>query len=132
MSRIGGQSPDAYGLSLTVKVPAATETNPVHDSYPLVYDDTEPYAAAIATDGSAFDLIAKHTVKDALTPLGVWRASGRVHKFDFSGTAPGIGTAVVANGAGGVRAEDGAAGETGVGRVQFVNAELSYVEVLLP
>lgn len=133
MSRVGGQSPDAYGLSLTVNVPAATSGAPIHANYTLVWDEAGSYAAALATDGSDFNLIAKHTVEDALTPLGAWLVTGdsRVHVLDYTGADPTIGSSVVANGTGGVRAADTVGGETGVGRVLYIDTARSYVEVLV-
>jgi hypothetical protein len=133
MSRVGGQSPDAYGLSITVNVPAATSTAPVRANYPLVWDDTAPFSAALAPDGEAFDLIAKHTVEDALTPLGAWVTPGnsRVQQLTYTGTAPAVGGSVVSDGAGNVRAADTVGGETGAGRVLYVDTARSYVEVLV-
>jgi hypothetical protein len=133
MSRVGGQSPDAYGLSLTVNVQGATAGTPVHANYPLVWDDSAGFSAALPGDGVAFDLIAKHTVEDALTPLGCWLVTGdsRVHVLNYTGAAPVIGGSIVANGTGGVRAVDTVAGETGVGRVLYVDTARSTVEVLV-
>lgn len=131
MTRVGGQSPDDYGLSLTVNVPTASATNRVESNQPLRWA-AGPYNAVKAADGESFDLVAKHPVEDALTPLGCWLAPGksRVHVFSYTGaTAPVVGGAVVANGTGGVR-EPGAAATT-TGRVLFVDTAKSIVEVLI-
>lgn len=131
MTRVGGQVPDSYGLSLTVTVPAASEANPVDAGDVLNFATTGPYHAALAADGGAVQLIAKHPVSDPLTPLGVWVLGfSRVQKMTYTGTAPAIGDAVVSNGAGGVRAA--AAGTTNGTRVLFVDTARSYVEVALP
>lgn len=133
MSRVGGQSPDAYGLSITVNVPSATAQEPIKANYPLVWDDTAPFSAAIAPAGSGFDLIAKHTVEDALTPLGAWVTPGnsRVQQLTFTGTAPTVGGSVVSDGNGNVRGADTAGGETGTGRVLYVDTARNYAEVLV-
>jgi hypothetical protein len=133
MSRVGGQSPDAYGLSITVNVPAATSAAPVKYNYPLKWDDTAPFSAALCADGDVVELIAKHTVEDAITPLGAWVPGGnsRVHVLNYTGTAPAIGSAIVANGQGGVRAVDTVGGETGSGQVLYVDTSRNTVEVLV-
>lgn len=130
--RVGGQSPDAYGLSLTVKVPTASATNKVNSNQPLVWA-AGAYNASIAPDGSIFNMVAKHPVEDATTPLGVWLANtgaSRIHVFSFTGAPPTVGGSVVSNGTGGVRAAAGT--ETGLNnRVLYVDTVRSYVEVLI-
>jgi hypothetical protein len=131
MSRVGGQSPDSYGLSLTVNVPTASATNKTNTNQPLRWT-AGPFSAVNAADGEVIQLVAKHPVEDALTPLGVWVAGGnsRVHVFDYTGTAPALGAGVVANGTGGVRAAAGT--ETGnTSRVLYVDTVRKYVEVLI-
>ncbi|MCU6603772.1 hypothetical protein OCO53_25360 [Peribacillus frigoritolerans] len=129
MARVGGQVPDSYGLSLTVTVPAASDASPVEAGDILNFTATGPYHAALAADGGAVQLIAKHPVTDPLTPLGVWVLGfSRVQKMNFSGAAPAIGSSVVADGAGGVRADATANGS----RVLYVDAARGYVEVALP
>lgn len=130
--RVGGQSPDAYGLSLTVKVSTASPTNRVESNQPLVWA-AGSYNADIAPAGAVFNLVAKHPVEDALTPLGCWLAntgSSRVHVFSYTGAAPTVGGSVVSNGTGGVMAAAGT--ETGLtNRVLYVDTARSYVEVLI-
>lgn len=134
MARIGGQSPDSYGLSTTVSVTNATEENPAHSGYPLVWDTSTAHGAAIAASGEAVELIAKHTVKDAMTPLGAWvSGSGdtRINVLIYSGADPVIGDSVVADGNGGVRVADTAGGESSNNRVLYVDPSRNKVEVLI-
>lgn len=128
MTRVGGQSPDSYGLSLTVNVPSATAANKVETNQPLRWAAGD-YAAVKAAAGEAFDMVAKHPVEDALTPLGVWLASGgaRVHVFRYTGTVPTVGGSVAADGLGGVTGT-ATANST---RVLYVDTARSYVEVLI-
>lgn len=134
MSRVGGQSPDSYGFSTTVLVTDASDTNPVHSSYPLMWDTTTAHGASICADGDPVQLIAKHTVQDTLTPLGAWvcgTADSRINVLIYSGADPAIGDAIVADGNGGVRAADTVGGETGTGRVLYVDPSRNKVEVLV-
>lgn len=133
--RVGGQSPDAYGLSLTVKVPSASATSPVETNTPLIWASGS-YNAAVAPAGSAFDMVAKHPVEDATTPLGVWLASGgaRIQVMRYSGTAPTVGGSVVADGLGGVTTagvDGGGAPISNNTRVLYVDTVRSYCEVLI-
>lgn len=131
MTRVGGQSPDSYGLSMTVNVPTATAANKVETNQPLRWGAGE-FAAVKAADGEVIQLVAKHPVEDALTPLGVWVAGGnsRVHVFTYTGAAPALHGGIVANGTGGVRAAAGT--ETGnTSRVLYVDTARSQVEVLI-
>ena len=131
MSRVGGQSPDSYGLSLTVNVPNASATNKTNTNQPLRWAGG-PYNAVNAADGDVIQLVAKHPVEDAVTPLGVWVASGnsRVHQFEYTGPAPELGAGIVANGTGGVRASDGTE-EGNTSRVLYVDTARNYVEALI-
>lgn len=131
MTRIGGPIPDSYGLSLTVKVPTASEANPIDTGDLLTWDATTAYGAVKAADGAVPDMKAKHPVTDPYTPLGVhvFNAS-RVEVFNYTGAAPAIGASVVADGTGGVRAV-GTEPANGT-RVLFVDTERSIVEVLMP
>lgn len=134
MARVGGQSPDSYGLSTTVNVTNATEQNAVQSSYPLTWDDTAPHSAKLSADGESVDLIAKHTVTDAITPLGAWvcgQSDSRINVLTYSGADPALGSGVVADGNGGVRSADTAGGETGKGRVLYVDPSRNQVEVLV-
>ena len=128
MTRVGGQSPDSYGLSVTVTVPAATKAAPVAVNQPLVWGTTANSAVKAAAD-AVFDLVAKHPVDDALTPLGCWVAGSkaRVHVFAYTGTAPTVGGSIVADGLGGVKATATA----NYSRVLFVDTTRKYVEVLI-
>jgi len=129
MSRIGGKVPDSYGLSLTVRVPAATAAAPVNTGDVLNFTATGSYTAALAAAGSPVQLVAKHPVSDGLTPLGVYvYGFSRVDVFEFSGTAPAIGASVEADGLGGVRAAAAANGT----RVLHVDTARGIVEVALP
>lgn len=131
MARVGGQSPDAYGLSLTVKVPTASSANKTNTNQPLRWA-AGPYNAVNAAAGEVIQLVAKHPVEDALTPLGVWLAggNGRVHVFTYTGAAPTVGAGIVADGTGGVQAAAGT--ETGnTSRVLYVDTTRNYVEVLI-
>lgn len=129
--RVGGQSPDSYGLSLSVKVPLATAVAPVTTNQPLKWGATA-YEAVAAVDGDVFTLVAKHPVEDALTPLGVWLVNEktRVHVFTYTGTAPTIGSGVVANGTGGVKAAIGTEPDLN-NQVLYVDTVRLYVEVLI-
>ncbi|MED4116552.1 hypothetical protein P4661_27330 [Priestia megaterium] len=128
-TRIGGHLPDDYGLSLTVIVPTASETNPINTGDTLTLATTGSYHAAKAAAGAAVQLIAKHPVSDPYTPLGV-HAFGfsRVSKVKFSGTAPTIGASVEADGEGGVRTAAAANGTY----VLFVNAAGGFAEIAFP
>lgn len=128
-TRIGGHLPDDYGLSLTVVVPTASDSNPVNTGDTLVFANTGDYHAAPAASGDAVQLIAKHPVNDPYTPLGV-HAFGfsRVSKVRFSGTAPTIGASVTADGNGGVQA----AAEANGTRVLYVSASGGFCEVAFP
>ncbi|MGE7191767.1 hypothetical protein [Lysinibacillus fusiformis] len=129
MSRVGGVVPDSYGLSLTVTVPAASATNPVHTDELLVFATTGPYQAAKAPAGTGVVLKAKHPVTDALEPLGVHvYGYSRVDKFTFSGDAPAIGASVESAGDGTVRTAAAANGSF----VLYVDTARSYVEVAMP
>ena len=68
MARLNTGLPDSYGLSLTVYVPDASETNPVNAGDVLVFDRSNGWGAVKAEDGVAIELIAKHTVTDPTTP----------------------------------------------------------------
>ncbi|USK77827.1 hypothetical protein [Peribacillus frigoritolerans] len=131
MSRVGGQSPDSYGLSLTVNVPTASATKKTITNQPLRWA-AGAFNAINAIAGEVIQLVAKHPVEDALTPLGVWVAGGnsRVHVFTYTGTAPSLGAGIVADGTGGVKAALGS--ETGnTSRVLYVDTVRKYVEVLI-
>lgn len=129
MPRVGGPIPDSYGLSLSVKVPTASDANPVNAGTPLSWVATAANSAAPSAAGAVPDMVAKHPVSDAFTPLGVhvFKAS-RVAVFTYSGTAPAIGASIEANGVGGVRA---AAAGNGT-RVLYVDTTRTSVEVLMP
>lgn len=129
MTRVGGPIPDSYGLSLTVKVPTASEANPVPAGAPLTWSTTAAYSAVLAAAGAVPAMVAKHTVTDPFTPLGVhvFNAS-RVAIFKYSGAAPAIGAAVETDGTGGVRTAAAANGT----RVLFVDTAHTIVEVLMP
>ena len=129
-TRIGGPIPDSYGLSLTVKVPTASEANPVETGTPLSWSATAAYSAIPTADGAVPDMVAKHPVSDGFTPLGVhvFRAS-RIGIFEYTGTAPALGASIVANGTGGVRDAGATPNET---RVLYVDTARSIVEVLMP
>lgn len=128
-TRIGGPIPDSYGLSLTVKVPTASEANPVETGTPLSWSATAAYSAIPTPNGSLPDMKAKHPVSDGFTPLGVhvFNAS-RVEVFPYTGTAPALGTSIVADGTGGVMTTATANGT----RVLFVDNVRKIVEVLMP
>lgn len=129
MVRLNASLPDSYGLSLTVYVPTASETSPVNGGDALVWDRTTGWGVAKAGDGAAIELIAKHSVSDPFTPLGVYVFGySRVHDFPASDVT--IGTEVVSNGSGGIRAvSDGdTAGASGL----VVNVENGIAQVLLP
>lgn len=128
MTRVGGQSPDSYGLSTTVIVTAATASAPVKTNQPLVWGTTA-HSAVIAAVDQAFDLVAKHPVEDALTPLGVWVCGGksRIHVFSYTGADPVVGDSIVADGAGGVK-KAATANDT---KVLFVDTARKYVEALI-
>ncbi|USK72673.1 hypothetical protein [Peribacillus asahii] len=128
MTRVGGQSPDSYGLSVTVTVPAATAGAPVKTNEPLKWG-AGAYEAVKAVADDVIALVAKHPVEDGLTPLGAWVAGGnsRVHVFTYSGTAPTVGGSVVADGLGGVKSTV-TANST---RVLYVNTARQQVEVLI-
>jgi hypothetical protein len=129
MTRIGGKVPDSYGLSLTVRVPTATEAAPVNAGDILNFTTTGSYTAAPAAAGGAIQLVAKHPVSDGLTPLGVYvYGFSRVDVLEYSGTAPALGASVEADGAGGVRTAAAANGT----RVLHVDTTRSLVEVALP
>ncbi|MGG1571603.1 hypothetical protein [Fictibacillus sp. NRS-1165] len=131
MPRVNGTLPDSYGLSLSVYVSTASEANPIEQGDVLSWSATGNYTAVPAADGAEVDLVAKHPVSDPLTPLGVYvYGFSRVERLTYSGTAPGLGTSVVANGTGGVRAAT--AGVDNGSRVVYVDTTRSYVEVLLP
>lgn len=132
MPRAGGQSPHSYGLKVTVKVPTATASAPVSSGDQLVLSTDGAYEAAPAQAGDPIQLIAINGTEDALTPVGAFLFGfSRVHHLAFSGTAPAIGSGVVAAGDGTVRAADTGGGETGNGFVLFVDTARSYVEVAL-
>ena len=128
-TRIGGPIPDSYGLSLTVKVPTASETNPIETGTPLSWSATTAYAAIPTPSGSLPDMKAKHPVSDPFTPLGVhvFNAS-RVEVFPYTGAAPALGSSIVADGTGGVMTTATA----NATRVLYVDTARSIVEVLLP
>ena len=129
MARLNAQLPDSYGLSLTVYVPTASEANPVQTGDVLVWDRVTGWGVAPAGDGAAIEVIAKHPVSDPFTPLGVWAFGySRVHDFPAGDVA--IGTEVVFNGAGGIRAV--ADGETTGATGLVVNVENGIAQVLLP
>lgn len=129
MTRAGGQVPDSYGLSTTVYCPVASEANPVKANDVLTFATTGPNHVAPATDGAEIQAIAKHDVTDAFTPLGIWVLGySRVHKFTYTGTAPVIGQAIVADGNGTVRAATDT-DTTGRGFVLYVDTTRNYVEV---
>lgn len=127
--RVGGPIPDSYGLSLTVKVPTASEANPVDTGTPLSWSTAQAYAAIPAAAGAVPDMVAKHPVSDPFTPLGVhvFRAS-RIAIFEYTGAAPALGGSIEANGTGGVRTAAAANGT----RVLFVDTAKTIVEVLMP
>ena len=129
MTRIGGPIPDSYGLSLTVKVPTASEANPVETGTPLSWSNASAYSAIPTPSGSLPDMKAKHPVSDSFTPLGVhvFNAS-RVEVFPYTGAAPALGTSIVSNGAGGVMTTATANGT----RVLYVDPVRSILEVLMP
>lgn len=105
MSRIGGTLPDAYGLSISVYVPTATEAAPIRKGAPLTFAATGGYHAAPAAAGAAVQLIAKHEVSDGSTPLGVYVSGySRVDEVRYTGPAPVVGGSIEADGAGGYRA----------------------------
>lgn len=129
MPRIGGVVPDSYGLSLTVRVPAASEANPIEAGDLLVLAGTGSYEARPAVAGEALRLVAKHPVRDGITPLGVYvYGYSRVDKFTYTGTAPAIGASIEAAGPDTVRAA--AAGNGSY--VLHVDTARGYVEVAMP
>jgi len=129
MTRVGGVVPDSYGLSLTVTVPTASETNPVEAGDSLVFATTGPYHARLTSAGEPIQLKAKHPVRDGLTPLGVHvYGFSRVDRFTFSGDAPAIGASIESAGDGTVRTA--AAGNGSF--VVYVDTARNYVEVALP
>jgi hypothetical protein len=127
--RVGGVVPDDYGLSLTVLVPTASETNPVEQGDILSFATTGPYHAAKTAAAGAVQLRAKHTVTDGTTPLGVHvYGFSRVDKFRYSGTAPAIGASIESAGDGTVRTAAAANGSF----VLYVDTANGTVEVALP
>lgn len=130
MTRVGGVTPDDYGLSLTVTVPTASADNPIRQGDTLRFAATGPYHAAPTADGEEIQLVAKHPVYDPLSPLGVHvYGFSRVDRYRYTGTAPAIGASIVAAGKNSVR--EAAAG-TGTGYVLFVDTARGMVEVAMP
>lgn len=128
MPRLNTHLPDSYGLSLTVYVPTASQTNPVNTGDVLVWDGVTGWGAAPAGDGAAIEMVAKHPVSDPNTPLGVWvYGYSRTHEFNYTGDIA-LGDSVVFNGDGTVRA----AGADVANGTRVVNIESGFVSVLLP
>lgn len=125
--RLNASLPDSYGLSLTVYVPTASETNPVNTGDYLVWDRTTGWGVAPAGDGAAFEVKAKHPVSDPYTPLGV-HVYGFSRVEDLKAGTVAIGDVVVYDGAGGVRVAGEGEGNTGL----VVNVENGLAQVLLP
>lgn len=132
MPRVGGPVPDSYGLSLTVKVPIASEANPIDTGDLLVWDATGANTMIPAPDGALPQGRAKHPVSDPFTPLGVHvfgTSPTRVEQIPYTGAAPALGASVVANGTGGVRALG--ASPANHTRVLFVDTARKIVEILI-
>lgn len=136
MPRVNHNLPDAYGLSITVYAPTASEANPIETGEVLKFVDSASNSVAPAGDGDAIQAVAKHRVTDPLEPLGVHvYGFSRIQTFKFSGAAPTLGAGVVADGKGGVKVlaaePEGAVIPNGT-RVLYVDSGLGVVDVAMP
>ncbi|MBA4543987.1 hypothetical protein H1164_13945 [Thermoactinomyces daqus] len=129
-TRVGGVTPHAYGLQVTVLVPSATPTQPVNEGDLLKLITTAPYSAAPCADGDPVQLKAIHGgVTDDTTPVGCHLYGfSRVDKFKFTGAEPTIGASVVAAGNGVVKVSP----ENNGTFVLFVDSSRNIVEVAMP
>ncbi|MFE5429263.1 hypothetical protein [Peribacillus simplex] len=64
---------------MTVKVPTASEANFVEAGATLSWNNVVAYSAALTDDG-AQDMVAKHSITDPFTPLGVHVFNARKRK----------------------------------------------------
>lgn len=107
-NRIGGNSPDHRGLSVTIFVKAASVASPVNKGDLFVLDATNgDYGAKRAVDGDIPLYVAKHGgVVSPDRPVGAFLIGGkqRIHQLPYTGTAPTLGASVVASGASTVKA----------------------------
>jgi hypothetical protein len=121
-------SPHDKGIALNFSFPSASKANPAVKGMPIKLLTDQANAVGPAGDGEAvFGILTKGTTEpDTLVSAHVYSIT-RVDFFQYTGTAPAIGSAVVTNGTGGVRAAG--EGETGSGIVLAVDTARTRVEV---
>ena len=130
-NRIGGNSPDHRGLSVSIFVKGITPASPVEVGDLFVQDPTHgDYGVKRCVDGDVIEFVAKAGgVVDPERAVGAFvvGTKSRIHQMKYTGTAPALGSSIVAGGAKLVKAT-ATPNATKVLKVDTVN---SIVEVLI-